>query len=76
MKYLWLIIIIPLFLFVSAFLSLVLGSLIRYINEGKNFKSPLDDKVSYKEWDFWKTMITGLFVYISLLSFAYFLRRF
>lgn len=75
MRYIFLIIAIPLILFISAFFSLVLGSLIRYINEGERFKSPLDDKVSFREWDFWKTLITGLFVYISLLSLAYFLNK-
>ncbi|ANF49967.1 hypothetical protein A0O34_05240 [Chryseobacterium glaciei] len=77
MKYLLLVIAIPLVLFVSIFLSLVLGSLIRHINEGDRFKSPLDDHrpmpISLKDKEFRKTLLTGFFVYFTLLIIAKYL---
>ncbi|REC75834.1 hypothetical protein DRF60_15090 [Chryseobacterium elymi] len=71
MEYLLLILVIPVLIIVSVFLSLVLGSLIRFINEGDRFKSPLDDyrpmPIVLKDKEFWKTLLTGFFVYLSLL---------
>ncbi|WP_123947454.1 hypothetical protein [Chryseobacterium pennae] len=71
MKYLLLVLIIPILTIVSIIISLVLGSLIRFINEGDRFKSPLDDHRSMpnalKDKEFWKTFLTGFFVFFTLL---------
>ncbi|MGE8433100.1 hypothetical protein [Chryseobacterium joostei] len=71
MKILLLVIAVPVLLIISILLSLVLGSLIRFINEGDRFKSPLDDyrpmPIALKDKEFWKTLLTGFFVYLSLL---------
>lgn len=71
MKILLFVIAVPVLLIISIFLSLALGSLIRFINEGDRFKSPLDDyrpmPIVLKDKEFWKTLLTGVFVYLSLL---------
>lgn len=71
MKILLLVIAVPVLLIISIFLSLVLGSLIRFINEGDRFKSPLDDyrpiPIVLKDKEFWKTLLAGFFVYCTLL---------
>lgn len=71
MKILLLVIAVPVLLIISILLSLVLGSLIRFINEGDRFKSTLDDyrpmPMALKDKEFWKTLLTGFFVYLSLL---------
>ena len=71
MKYLLLVIIIPVLIIVSVLLSLFFGSLIRFINEGDRFKSPLDDHrpmpIALKDKEFWKTFLTGFFVFFTLL---------
>lgn len=71
MKYLLLVLIIPVLIIVSVFISLILGSLIRSINEGDRFKSPLDDHrpmpIALKDKEFWKTLLTGFFVFFTLL---------
>lgn len=71
MKYLLLVLIIPILTIVSIIIILVLGSLIRFINEGDRFKSPLDDHrpmpIALKDKEFWKTFLTGFFVFFTLL---------
>ncbi|RLJ31524.1 hypothetical protein CLU97_0948 [Chryseobacterium sp. 7] len=71
MKYLLLVLAIPVFIIFSVFLSLFFGILIRFINEGGRFKSPLDDHrpmpIALKDKEFWKTLLTGFFVYFTLL---------
>ena len=71
MKFVVLFICIPIFLILSILFSLVFGSVIRYINEGDKFKSPFDSNKSFeyhfKNKEFWKTFITGLFVYVAIL---------
>lgn len=71
MKYLLLVLAIPVFITFSVFLSLFFGSLIRFINEGGRFKSPFDDHrpmpIALKDKEFWKTFLTGFFVFFTLL---------
>ena len=78
-KVLMLIIAIPLILFVTILLSLVLGSAIRYMNEGGNFKSPIDNQKpiqsTFKDKEFYKTLITGFFVFFTLLTIVKYIRE-
>lgn len=60
-------------------MSLFFGSLIRFINEGDKFKSPLDshDSISsmFKNKEFWKTLFTGFLVYVGLLLLVHLIRE-
>lgn len=51
-------------------LCLAFGSLIRWINEGDNYKSPLDSQkpieLMFKDKEFYKTLMTGAFVVVTL----------
>ena len=74
-----LILVIPLILFMTILFSLVLGSAIRYMNEGSNFKSPLDSQKpiqsTFKDKEFYKTLITGFFVFFTLLIIVKYIRE-
>ena len=77
MKYLLLVLVIPLLIIVFVFISLFFGSLIRFINEGSSFKNPFDDNrpmhIALKDKEFWKTLLTGFFVCFTLLIIAKYL---
>lgn len=51
-------------------LSLAFGSLIRWINEGDDYKSPIDSQrpieLMFKDKEFYKTLMTGVFVVVTL----------
>lgn len=51
-------------------LCLVFGSLIRWINEGDNYKNPMDSQrpidLMFKDKEFYKTLMTGVFVVVTL----------
>jgi hypothetical protein len=74
-----LILVVPLVLFMTILLSLVLGSAVRFMNEGANFKSPMDSNkpigTMFKSKEFYKTLITGFFVFFTLLTIAKYLRE-
>lgn len=59
--------------------SLVLGSVIRYMNEGESFRSPIDSRkpieTTFRSKEFYKTLITGFFVFFTLLTLAKYLRE-
>lgn len=71
--------VIPLLLFMTVLFSLVLGSAVRYMNEGANFKSPMDSNkpigTMFRSKEFYKTLITGFFVFFTLLTIAKYLRE-
>jgi hypothetical protein len=73
-----LILVVPLVLFMTILFSLVLGSAVRFMNEGANFKSPIDNNkpigTMFKSKEFYKTLITGFFVFFTLLTIAKYLR--
>ncbi len=74
-----LILFVPLVLFMTILFSLVLGSAVRYMNEGSSFKSPMDSNkpigLMFKNKEFYKTFITGFFVFFSLITIAKYLRE-
>lgn len=74
-----LILVVPLVLFMTILFSLVLGSAVRFMNEGANFKSPMDSNkpigTMFKSKEFYKTLITGFFVFFTLLTIAKYLRE-
>lgn len=59
--------------------SLVLGSVIRYMNEGESFRSPIDSRkpieTMFRSKEFYKTLLTGFFVFFTLLTLAKYLRE-
>lgn len=78
-KVLIILLVVPLLLFMSILFSLVLGSAVRYMNEGANFKSPMDSNkpigTMFRSKEFYKTLITGFFVFFTLLTITKYLRE-
>lgn len=71
--------VIPLLLFMTVLFSLVFGSVIRYMNEGEDFKSPMDNykpiENMFRDKEFYKTFITGFFVFFTLITLIKYLRE-
>ena len=78
-KVISLILIVPLILFITILFSLVLGSALRFMNEGEKFKSPMDSnkpiEKMFRNKEFYKTLITGFFVFFTLITIAKYLRE-
>jgi len=77
-KIILLLIVVPIIIIFTIIFSLVIGSLIRHINEGDNFKSPLDSQKPidsiFRDKEFYKTFFTGLFPLITLIIIINYLR--